>query len=149
MAVNPIPDGYHSVTPYLIVAEPERLIDFLKQAFAAEEIERLQGPDGAVISAEIRIGDSIIKMGKTMGEFPAMPASLYLYTGDTDAAYQRALQAGAASIMAPFDHFRGDREAGVSDVAGNVWWIATRTRDVSPEEMRKGLEAFMRQIGQA
>ena len=95
MAVKSIPDGYHTVTPYLIVPGVARLIDFLKQGFGAKEIERMATPDGRIMHAEIKIGDSIIMMGEPTDEFKPIPASIYLYVDDTDAAYRRALQVGA------------------------------------------------------
>ena len=92
MAVNPIPEGFHSVTPYLIVQEVPKLLDFLKQAFKAHEIMRMPAPDGTIAHAEVRIGDSPIMMGEAHGDFKPMPGSIYLYVDDTDATYQRALQ---------------------------------------------------------
>ncbi len=145
MAVKPIPDGFHSVTPYLIVQGVAKLIDFLKQSFEAEEtMARTTRPDGTIMHAEVRIGDSIIMMGEPMGKFQPMPGSIYLYVNDTDAVYKRALQAGATSMMEPADQFYGDRNAGVKGPTGNVWWIATHIEDVSPEELEKRAEAFMK-----
>lgn len=145
MAVKPIPDGYHNVTPYLVVPGVARLIDFLKNAFGAQEIERMTRPDGSVGHAEVRIGDSVVMMGEPAGEAPAMPATIYLYVEDTDAAYRRALEAGATSVMAPADQFYGDRNAGVKDPCGNQWWIATHVEDVPPEEMARRAEAWHKQ----
>jgi len=145
MAVKPIPDGYHSVTPYLIVQGVAKLIDFLKQAFDAKEIERMAGPDGTVMHAEVRIGDSVVMMGEARGESKPMPAALYLYVNDTDVTYRRALQAGATSLKEPADQFYGDRSGGVKDPAGNQWWIATRKEDVSPEELARRAETYMKQ----
>jgi len=150
MPVKPIPDGYHSVTPYLIVRGVARLIDFLKQAFeATETIPRMTRPDGTIMHAEIRIGDSAVMLGEPMGEFQPMPGSLYLYVSDTDATYRRALQAGATSTMEPADQFYGDRNAGVKDPQGNTWWIATRKEDVPPQELVRRAEARMKQRGEA
>ena len=138
MAVKPVPEGYHTATPYLIVPGVAKVIDFLKQTFDAEEIhERTSRPDGTVMHAEVRIGDSPIMLGEPMGQFQPMPASIYLYVADTDACYQRALKAGAASLMEPADQFYGDRNAGVRDSAGNVWWIGTHIEDVAPEEIAR------------
>ena len=145
MAVKPIPDGYHSVTPYLVVQGVAKLIDFLKQAFDAKEIERMAGPDGTVMHAEVRIGDSVVMMGEARGESKPMPAALYLYVNDTDVTYRRALQAGATSLKEPADQFYGDRSGGVKDPAGNQWWIATRKEDVSPEELARRAETYMKQ----
>ncbi len=148
MAVKPIPDGFHTVTPYLTVPGVARLIDFLKQAFDAKEVApRFAQPDGRIMHAEVKIGDSIVMMGEPQAPWPTMPASMYLYVKDTDAAYKRALQAGATSLMEPADQFYGDRNAGVKDRSGNVWWIATHIEDVKPEEMGKRAEAVMKQRG--
>jgi PhnB protein len=145
MAVRPIPEGYHTVTPYLVVQGVPRLIDFLKRAFDAREIMRMPRPDGTIMHAEVRLGDSAVMMGEAMGEFKPMPGSMYLYVDDTDATYQRALQAGATSTMEPADQFWGDRYAGVVDPVGNHWWIATHIEDVLPEELARRAEAFMKQ----
>ncbi len=144
MAVKPIPDGFHSVTPYLVVPGVPKLIDFLTQAFEAKELHRSARPDGAIMHAEVKIGDSIVMMGEPMGEFKAMPGAIYLYVNDTDATYKRALQAGATSMTEPADQFYGDRNAGVKDPAGNLWWIATHKEDVSPEELAKRAQAMMK-----
>ncbi len=139
--VKPIPDGYHTVTPYLIVEGVAGLIDFLKQAFDAVETERVPGPDGKVGHGEVRIGDSVVMMGEASGDWKPMPGSMYLYVNDTDATYKRALDAGATSLMEPADQFYGDRNAGVKDASGNMWWIATRKENLSPEELRRRAEA--------
>jgi len=145
MAVKPIPDGYHSITPYLVVQGAGKLIDFLKQAFAAQERERLTRPDGTIGHAEVKIGDSIVMLSEACGEWKPRPSAMYLYVNDTDAAYKRALQAGATSTMEPTDQFYGDRSAGVKDLAGNQWWIATHKEDLSPEELAKRAKAAMKQ----
>lgn len=93
--------------------------------------------DGTIMHAEVRIGDSVVMMGESGGEFTPMPASIHLYVEDTDATYKRALRAGATSLREPADQFYGDRSAGVKDLAGNHWWIATHKEDVSPEELEK------------
>jgi PhnB protein len=145
MAVKPIPDGYLTITPYLTVEGVPKLIDFLKQAFEAREIERMAQPDGTIRHAEVRIGDSVVMMGEAGGEREPMPSAMYLYVNDTDSVYRRALQAGAASLMEPADQFCGDRSAGVKDPSGNYWWIATHQEDVSPAELKKRAEAAIRQ----
>ncbi|HXH10729.1 MAG TPA: VOC family protein [Alphaproteobacteria bacterium] len=145
MAVKPIPDGFHTVTPFLVVQGASTLIDFLKQAFDATEVFRMADPDGAVMHAEVKIGDSIIMMGEASGEHKPMPVGMYLYVNDVDAVYKRALQAGATSQMEPANQFWGDRQGGVKDPAGNLWWIATHIEDVPPEELSRRAEAFMKQ----
>jgi PhnB protein len=126
---EPLPEGLHSITPYLHPKGAPNVIDFLKRAFGAEEIERHQDPEGTVHHAKIRIGDSIIAMGEAHGPYQPMPPALHLYTSDTDAAYKRALEAGAISIDEPVDAGYGDRYAGVQDPFGNVWYLATHLRD--------------------
>ena len=145
MAVKPIPDGYHSVTPYLTVPGVAKLLDFLKQAFEAQELHRMPRPDGTIMHAEVRIGDSLVMMGEPMGSSQPMFGSLYLYVHDVDAVYQRALQAGATSTSEPADQFYGDRSAGIKDPVGNQWWIATHKEDVPLEEIARRAEAFMQQ----
>jgi PhnB protein len=138
---RPIPQDYHSVTPYLAVQGVPKLINFLKQAFDAEERERMTTPDGRVSHAEVKIGDSIVMMGEPTGESKSMPGMIYLYLEDADAAYKRALEAGATSLRAPSDMFYGDRNAAVTDPVGNQWWIATHVEDVPPEEMQRRIKA--------
>ena len=140
MAVNPIPEGYRTVTPYLVVDGATNVLDFVKQAFGAEEKLRMDGPDGTIGHAEVQIGDSIVMMGDAGAENPAMPAMIHLYVDDCDATYERALAAGGTSEREPTDQFYGDRSAGVRDSAGNLWWIATHVEDVPEEEMAKRIE---------
>lgn len=138
--VQPIPKGYHTVTPYLTIEGVARLIEFLQQAFDAVVIERHEMPDGSVMHAEVRIGDSIVMMGEAGGRFSPAPSSLYLYVPDVDAVYKRAIDAGGTSLSEPVDQFYGDRQGGVSDPSGNSWYIATHVEDVSPEEMARRAE---------
>ena len=119
-----------SVTPYMQVEGVPRCIEFLKQAFQAEEVMRHQTPDGMLRHAKIRIGDSVLEMGEAHEPYPAMPLNLHLYVPDTDAVYRQALAAGAISIREPQDQPYGDRESGVRDPFSNVWWITTHIKDV-------------------
>lgn len=135
MAVKPIPDNYTAVTPYLIVPDVDGLITFLQKAFGAEIKERHTRPDGSVGHAEVRIRDAAIMMGQSSEQFPPMPGMVFLYTEDTDAAYARALKAGAETVMEPADMYYGMRNAGVKDPSGSVWWIATQTEELSSEEI--------------
>jgi PhnB protein len=137
MTVQPIPEGYRTVTPYLIVQGAESLIDFLKQGFAAKEIRRTLHPSGCIMNAEVRIGDSMIMLSEAMGEFKANLSMIHLYVENADAIYERAIQAGGSSIMEPKDEFYGDRAAGIKDPTGNYWWIATHKEDVSSVEIEK------------
>ncbi len=143
MPVKPVPEGYHTVTPYIIVADAVKLINFLTSAFGAVETERMTSENGRVMHAEVTIGDSRIMIGEPMGEFTAIPAGIYLYLPDVDAAYKRALAAGATSTMEAADQFYGDRSAGVRDSQGNLWWIATHVEDVAPDEMQRRAKAAM------
>lgn len=144
-AVKPIPDNYHTVTPYLVVPGVAKVIEFLKQTFDAKEVVRMAGPAGAVMHAEIKIGDSIVMMGEPMGPQPPMPAQLYVYVKDVDSVYKKALAAGATSVREVSDQFYGDRNCAVKDPGGNHWGIATHKEDVSPEEMKKRMAAMMQQ----
>jgi PhnB protein len=138
MAVKPIPEGYRSITPYLVVQGASTLLDFLTHAFDAQILfPPLQQPDGTIMHAEVRVGDSIVMMGEAAGKCTPMPASLYLYVYDMDTMYQRALAAGATSLMEPADQFYGDRTARVQDPAGNQWCIATHKEDLSLEEIEQ------------
>jgi len=125
-SANAVPEGFHTVTPYLVVPGVAKLIDFLKQAFDAQEVERHLRPDGTVQHAEVRIGDSIIMMGEPQPPQKSMPAMILLYVADTDTLYKRALEAGATSVREPADQPYGDRTGGVEDSCGNQWWVATR-----------------------
>lgn len=137
MVVKPIPEGYHSVTPYLVAERVDNLIDFLKKAFGAVEKHRNLRPDGSIAHAEVRIGDSPIMMGGASEQWKAMPAAFYHYVNDVDAAFKRALDAGGKSLSEPADMFYGDRSGGVVDPSGNIWWLATHKEDVSDEEIAR------------
>ena len=141
--VKPIPDGYHALTPYVIVEGVPRLLEFLKRAFGAEEVHRTALPDGTVMHAEVRIEGSPLMMGEARGEFRPMPGSIFFYVRDADAVYRRALDAGAVSLMEPADQVHGDRYGGVKDPTGNCWWIATHIEDVSPEELERRQKEFI------
>jgi len=137
MAVSPKPEGYHTVNPYLIVPGAAEFIEFTKQAFAAHERERFPTPDGKIMHAEVKIGDSIIMLSDSSAEFEPTRSSIHLYVDDVDSIYERALQAGGESLREPVDQFYGDRSAGIKDRFGNQWWVATHVEDVSPGEMQK------------
>lgn len=143
--VKAVPTGFHTVTPHLCVQGAARAIEFYRKAFGAEELFRLPGPDGKLMHAEIKIGDSIVMLGD---EFPEMcpepyakgnlPVTIHLYVSDCDAVFRRATEAGAKPTMPPQDMFWGDRYATVRDPFGHNWSIATRKRDLSSEEIAKG-----------
>jgi PhnB protein len=144
MAVKAIPEGYHSVTPALVVKGAAELIDFAKAAFGAEEAFRMPAPNGEIMHAEIRIGDSVVMLNDAMRQPPTV-SSLFLYVTNVDQVYERALKAGAISVSAPANMFWGDRMAQVKDRFGNQWAIATHVEDVSPQEMEKRAAAAMSQ----
>ncbi|HET8562864.1 MAG TPA: VOC family protein [Candidatus Binatia bacterium] len=155
MAAKAIPDGYHSVTPYLIVKGADRAIDFYKEVFGASQRMRMDGPNGTVGHAEIEIDGSAIMLAD---EFPDMGSrspqsiggtgvSLHLYNKDVDSCFNRAVAAGAKVLRPVQDQFYGDRSGTVEDPFGHVWTISTHKEDLSPEELRKRAEAFMKQQG--
>jgi PhnB protein len=155
MAVKPIPDGYYTVTPYLIVRDAARALEFYKKAFGATELLRLADPSGRIGHAEIKIGNSPVMLAD---EHPEMgirgPQSIGgsaviigLYVEDVDALFGRAVAAGATVTRPVKDQFYGDRAGTVTDPFGHVWSIATHKEDVSPEEIRKRFEAAMKQHG--
>jgi PhnB protein len=139
---NPIPEGYSTITPYFIVRNAALFIDFLKNAFDAQERYLIPGPNGGIMHAEFMIGDSILMMGEAGGEWQPTFNSLYLYVPDVDAAYQSAINAGATSIQEVSNQFYGDRSGGVRDPFGNTWFISTHVEDVSEEEMEKRMAQF-------
>jgi uncharacterized glyoxalase superfamily protein PhnB len=147
MAVKPIPDGYHSITPYLIISQAAALIAFLTEAFGAKEQLRMAKPDGTIKHAELRIGDSVLMLTDAGDPKSAMPSSIFLYVNDVDATYRQAVQAGGQSLREPADQFYGDRMAGVKDPSGNVWWIGTHIEDLSPEELHRRAAAAAAKSG--
>jgi len=149
-AVKAVPDGYHTVTPYLIVNGAVRALDFYRRAFGAKEQVRMAGPDGKVMHAEIQIGDSKVMLAD---EFPQMgakspqsiggtPVGICLYVAKVDAVYEQAVAAGAKVERPLQDQFYGDRSGTVIDPFGHKWTIATHIEDVSPEEMQKRMAAM-------
>jgi PhnB protein len=137
MKVKSVPEGYHTITPYLSIHGVPKVIEFLREAFGAIEIERHSLPDGTVMNAEIKIGDSMVMLGEKPQDQKPSPGMLYMYVEDVDSLYKRAIQAGGKSVMEPMDMFYGDRSGGVEDSAGNQWWIATRKENLSKEEFAK------------
>jgi PhnB protein len=142
---DPIPSGYHTVTPYMRVTGAAELIQFLERAFGAKENHRSLGPDGAIVHADVTIGDSHVMLTEGMETFPTLPGSIFLYVADVDMTYQNALEAGATSIMEPSDQFYGDRTGGVRDPFGNEWWIGTHVEDMSAEELHHRHQQAMKE----
>jgi PhnB protein len=152
VAVKPVPEGYHTATPYLIVSNAGRALDFYAQAFGAKELMRFAAPDGKIGHAEIRIGDSVIMLAD---EHPDMgyrspqalggsPVSIMLYMDDVDARFARALAAGAVQMRALENQFYGDRTGTLVDPFGHVWTLATHVEDVAPEELERRARAAMK-----
>src|SRR4051812_41589699 len=140
--VKPVPEGYHTVTPFLNVKGAAETIDFIKKAFGGEEKFRMPGPDGKIMHAEIRVGDSVIMVSDAQ-QMPAMPGNLHLYVTDADAVFKRAVEAGGKVVLPIQDMFWGDRYGKLTDPAGNHWAIATHKEDVSPQEAAKRAQAAM------
>jgi PhnB protein len=156
MQVKPIPNGYHTVTPYLVVKDAASAIDFYKKAFGATELFRMAGPHGRVMHAEIKIGNSPIMMADECPEMRTRspqsvggsPVSMYLYVEDVDALFSQAVAAGAKVTRPVKDQFYGDRSGGLEDPFGHVWYVATHKEDVPPEEIHRRFEAAMKQPSQ-
>ena len=129
--------GYHSVNPYIPVAGAERFIDFTVKAFGAEEMGRFAAPDGTIMHAEVRIGDSVVMLTDASDAMSAQPTALYVYVRDVDATHQQAVAAGGTSREEPSDKFYGDRTSTIVDPFGNQWFLATHVEDVDMDEMRK------------
>src|SRR5262245_31260292 len=142
MPVKPIPDGYHAVTPYLFTQNTARLIEFISAAFDGELTSRESRPDGAVMHATMRIGDSMLMLGDPTPPFGPMPASIYLYVLDSDSVYRSALNAGGVSVFPIMTLPSGQRYGAVKDPCGNIWWVATHVEDVSPEEQERRWKNF-------
>jgi PhnB protein len=150
-----IPEGHHTVTPHLIMNDAAKALDWYKKALGAEEVARAPGPDGRIMHAEIRIGDSLIMLNDEMGgaksakAFGGSPVSLWIYVEDCDALVNRAVAAGATVPPGPMgavaDQFWGDRSGTIIDPEGFTWTIATRKEDLTTEEIYQRMDAFMKQ----
>jgi PhnB protein len=147
--VKPVPDGYHTATPYLIVKGAAKAIEFYKQAFGATELERMEMPDGKIAHAEIKVGDSIIMLGdespqqgtRSPQSLGGSSCGLYLYVEDVDKTFDRAITAGATSTMEVKDQFYGDRNGSLVDPFGHTWYVATRKENLSMDEIRQRVPA--------
>jgi PhnB protein len=141
-----IPAGFHSVTPYVTVKGAAKTIEFLKQAFGAQlDHEPVKRPDGAIMHATLKVGDSMVMLAEESEQMKATPATLYLYVPNADTVYQSAIKAGGKSMMEPADQFYGDHTGGVKDPSGNSWFIATHKEDLSTQELTKRAETYFKQ----
>lgn len=156
MSSSKLPAGYHTVTPAIIVRDAAAAIDFYQRAFGAQELNRMAGPDGKIMHAEIRIGDSLIMLGEENEQWgtksPLLtngnPGSLHIYVDDADASFKRALEAGA-TVRYPLENaFWGDRYGKVTDPFGHEWGIATRVKDLTDAEMQRAAEEWMAKSAQ-
>jgi uncharacterized glyoxalase superfamily protein PhnB len=156
MAVKPIPEGYHTLTPFLTVRDAIAAIEFYKKAFNAQERGVAKGPDGKVMHAELKIGDSIIMLSDEFPDFGALSPQtsggagmgLHIYVEQVDEAFDRAVKAGAQVEMPVSDQFWGDRYGKLKDPFGHKWSIATHTKDMSQDEMKHAMDDAMQKMGQ-
>jgi PhnB protein len=154
MAVKPIPDGCHTATPYLIIKNAGAALDFYQRAFGAMELMRLVAPTGEIGHAEIKIGDSVLMLADEMpgmgfrspSSLGGTPVSLLLYVENVDQRFKQAVHAGATVVRPLQDQFYGDRSGTLEDPFGHVWTLATHIEDLSPEEISRRAEAFMKQL---
>jgi len=153
-AAKPVPEGFHTITPQLVLDDAAQTIDWYKKALGAEEVRRSVGPDGKIMHAELTIGNSRFMVndammgGKGPGVLGGSPASLWLYVDDSDTLFARAVGAGAKVEMPLADQFWGDRGGAVSDPSGYTWWIATRKEDLAPAEIQERAAEFFKQMAQ-
>jgi uncharacterized glyoxalase superfamily protein PhnB len=151
--VKPVPEGFHTVTPHLVIGGAAQAIEFYKKAFGAVEVARMPGPGGGIMHAQLRIGDSPIMLVDEAPQWGMLgpkslkgsPVTIHLYVTDADAAVARAAAAGATITMPVADQFWGDRYGVVEDPFGHKWSIATHTREVTPEEMREAMKKMAQQ----
>jgi len=143
---KPIPEGFHSVTPYLVVDGAAKIIRFIKEAFGAQPVfEPMTRPDGKIMHAQYRIGDSIVMISDSSERAKPTSCMLHLYVPNVDAVFEKAVKAGGVSEQEPANQFYGDRSGGLRDPAGNRWYIATHVEDVAPAELKKRAVEFMKQ----
>jgi PhnB protein len=154
MPAQPVPEGYHTLTPYLAVDDAKAAIDFYQRAFGAKERVRMHGPDGMIAHAELEIGDSKVMLADPFPQASTRPpkelggtsVGVFVYVENVDEVFQQAVDAGATATMEPDDQFWGDRFGSVTDPFGHSWQISTHVEDVPPEEMEKRSKEWMAQM---
>jgi PhnB protein len=154
MPAKPVPEGYHTLTPYLAVEDATAAIDFYQRAFGAKERVRMPGPDGMIAHAELEIGDSKVMLADPFPQSSTRPpkelggtsVGIFVYVENVDEVFQKAVDAGATATMEPDDQFWGDRFGSVTDPFGHSWQISTHVEDVPPEEMEKRSKEWMAQM---
>jgi PhnB protein len=144
-SVRAVPEGFHTVTPYLVVDNAAGLIDFIQKAFDGKQTFIHKADDDRIMHATVTIGDSTIMISDTMEGMPAQTAMLYLYLEDVDNVFRKAVKAKATSIHEPKNEFYGDRAGAVKDEWGNVWWISTHVEDVDPQELERRSKQVQRE----
>src|SRR5262245_4238744 len=154
-ASRPVPEGLHTMTPHLMLDNAAKAIDWYKKAFGAEELDRSLGPDGKIMHADLKIGDSRMYVNDVMPgakgpkAFGGSPAAFWLYVDNCDALFNRAVNAGGTVQMPMTDQFWGDRAGAVTDPEGYTWWIATRKEDFTKAELEQRAAEFFKQMAQA
>jgi PhnB protein len=146
MTVHHVPAGYHVVTPILLVEDADALIDFMKRALDAQEYQIGRKPDGRIWHADLTIAGAHVMISEAAGPFEALGAAVNVYVPDVDDTYRRALDAGAASVMAPSNRFYGDRNAVVKDRTGILWSLATHVEDVPHDELKRREAEALKQL---
>jgi PhnB protein len=157
MPAKPVPEGYHTLTPYLAVDDATAAIEFYQRAFGAKERVRMHGPDGMIAHAELEIGDSKVMLADPFPQASTRPpkelggtsVGVFVYVANVDEVFQQAVDAGATATMEPDDQFWGDRFGSVTDPFGHSWQISTHVEDVPPEEMEKRSKEWMAQMANA
>lgn len=144
-SVREVPEGYHTVTPYLVVDNAQGLLDFIRNAFGGNVTTMMNTDDGKIAHATVSIGDSIIMVSDTMEGMETQNAMLYLYLKDVDSVFQQAVKLNATPIREPVTEFYGDRSGAVKDNWGNMWWIATHVEDIDQQEMERRSKQFMKE----
>jgi PhnB protein len=139
--VQPIPEGFHTLTAYLLVADTEKEVEFAKAAFGGQTIHISRLPDGSIMHATLKIGTSMLMLGQVSGEMKPVASMLFMYVENVDDAYRRAVKSGGKQVHEPMDQMWGDRAGAVSSPNGIQWWIATHIAEVSEEELQERMAA--------